>query len=220
LEIIKELDPNDVGCIEYDQMKLLLVYSLYPDSPNSLSSSFKKINVKYLNIQEAISDIGKSEVRLHIYDLPNLKDVNDYTMSSLKLGAFHTGIEVYGYEWSFANNSGIFSCDAGQSPIGTFRATVELGRTSYLDNDMVINYLVSIKENWASDSYDIITHNCNHFCNELALELVKRKLPKSVMRLVKFAKMFKGIIPTTLLIPEGQYDDENGNDMDDEEKKI
>eukprot|EP01129_Flabellula_baltica_P014825 TRINITY_DN721_c0_g1_i2.p1 TRINITY_DN721_c0_g1~~TRINITY_DN721_c0_g1_i2.p1 ORF type:complete len:319 (-),score=77.66 TRINITY_DN721_c0_g1_i2:47-1003(-) len=191
-------------------MKILFAYSLLPSPGITLSPSLSEI-VVHTTVQDAISDFNtklQEPVFLHIYDLPGLGNVNNYSMT-LGMGAFHTGIEVFGNEWSFADPIGIFSCDPKDSPIGQYRATIELGETHFKSHDAVLQYLERIKEDWDSGTYHLISKNCNHFCNTLSLELVQKKLPKSVMRLGKFAKRFKGIIPTSVLTPKIAQEEEN-----------
>ncbi|XP_044959447.1 uncharacterized protein LOC123410568 [Hordeum vulgare subsp. vulgare] len=100
-------------------------------------------------------------------------------------GIFHTAIQVYGdEEWSFGyceNGSGVFSCPPGKNPMYTFRESIVLGKTSC--SLLMVNRIArDLSREWPGASYELLSRNCNHFCNEFCDKLGVPKLPGWVNR--------------------------------------
>ncbi|KAM0885092.1 hypothetical protein ACQ4PT_030559 [Festuca glaucescens] len=100
-------------------------------------------------------------------------------------GIFHTAIQVYGdEEWSFGyceHGSGVFSCPPCKNPMYTFRESIVLGKTSC--SMLMVNHVVrELSWEWPGSSYEILSRNCNHFCNEFCDKLDVPKLPGWVNR--------------------------------------
>uniref|UniRef100_A0A453QC23 PPPDE domain-containing protein n=1 Tax=Aegilops tauschii subsp. strangulata TaxID=200361 RepID=A0A453QC23_AEGTS len=95
-------------------------------------------------------------------------------------GIFHTAIQVYGNEeWSFGyceNGSGVFSCPPAKNPMYTFRESIVLGKTSC--SPRTVNQIArELSREWPGASYELLSRNCNHFCNEFCDKLGVPKLP-------------------------------------------
>ncbi|EMS56568.1 hypothetical protein TRIUR3_04780 [Triticum urartu] len=100
-------------------------------------------------------------------------------------GIFHTAIQVYGNEeWSFGyceNGSGVFSCPPAKNPMYTFRESIVLGKTSC--SPRTVNQIArELSREWPGASYELLSRNCNHFCNEFCDKLGVPKLPGWVNR--------------------------------------
>jgi hypothetical protein len=63
------------------------------------------------------------KVFLNVYDL---SPANDWT-HPIGMGAYHSGVEVYGAEWSFGSGGGVFSCTPREAGGAKFREQVLLG---------------------------------------------------------------------------------------------
>ncbi|KAL0913228.1 hypothetical protein M5K25_016672 [Dendrobium thyrsiflorum] len=135
------------------------------------------------------------EVVLHVYDVTNsgsektnntIMQVNRIFKDRIGLGGiFHSAIQVYGdEEWSFGfceNGPGVFNCPSGKNPMYTYRERIVLGETS-CSLLKVKQILRELSREWPGDSYDLLSRNCNHFCDVFCERLDVPKLPAWVNR--------------------------------------
>ncbi|KAL4363219.1 hypothetical protein GQ457_04G013170 [Hibiscus cannabinus] len=136
-----------------------------------------------------------TEVRLHIYDVTNsgsdktnttILQINKIFKDGIGLGGiFHSAVQVYGEEeWSFGfceHGSGVFNCPSGKNPMYTYRESMVLGRTNF-SKFKVNQILQELSGEWPGNSYDLLSKNCNHFCDEFCERLGVQKLPGWVNR--------------------------------------
>jgi len=92
----------------------------------------------------------------------------------------HTGIVVYGNEYFFGG--GIQHLPVGRTPYGTPIRTIELG-LSHVPKDVFEMYLEEISPRYTAESYNLLTHNCNNFSNEVAQFLVGKGIPDYILQL-------------------------------------
>ncbi|KAL2334768.1 hypothetical protein Fmac_015981 [Flemingia macrophylla] len=90
---------------------------------------------------------------------------------------------VYGEdEWSFGfceQGTGVFSCPSGKNPMYTYREAVVLGKTN--SSIFKVNQILrELSREWPGSSYDLLSKNCNHFCDEFCERLGVQKLPASM----------------------------------------
>lgn len=92
-------------------------------------------------------------------------------------------LQVFGdEEWSFGyceEGSGVFSCPSGRNPMYTYRECVVLGKTN-LSISKVNQLLRELSREWPGESYDLLSKNCNHFCDELCERVGVPKLPGNI----------------------------------------
>ncbi|KAH7302023.1 hypothetical protein KP509_23G052800 [Ceratopteris richardii] len=62
-----------------------------------------------------------------------------------------------------------------------YRETLSLGQTE-LPRSEVEKKLTVLASEWQGSSYDLLSRNCNHFCNDFATELGVEKIPGWVNR--------------------------------------
>lgn len=82
-------------------------------------------------------------------------------------------------EWSFGysgSGSGVFSCAHKGNPSYSYRETISLGQTS-LSRLKVTQVLFELGREWPGNSYDLLSRNCNHFCDAFCERLGVRRLP-------------------------------------------
>lgn len=142
-----------------------------------------------------LDKIEMTEVKLHIYDVTNsdsdktnntIVQINKIFKDRIGLGGiFHSAIQVFGdEEWSFGyceEGSGVFSCPSGKNPMYTYRECVVLGKTN-LSISKFNQILRELSREWPGESYDLLSKNCNHFCDELCERVGVPKLPGWVNR--------------------------------------
>ncbi|KAL9255355.1 DeSI-like protein [Drosera capensis] len=134
-----------------------------------------------------------TEVILHIYDVTNsgsektnntILQINKIFKDRIGLGGiFHSAV-YENDEWSFGyceQGSGVFSCPSGQNPMYTYREKLVLGKTN-LTIFKVNQILRELSREWPGSSYDLLSKNCNHFCDEFCDKLGVPKLPGWVNR--------------------------------------
>lgn len=137
----------------------------------------------------------KMEVTLHVYDVTNsgsektnntILQINKIFKDGIGLGGiFHSAVQIYGEEeWSFGfceEGTGVFSCPSGKNPMYTYRESIILGNTN-CSPSKVNQILRELCREWPGNSYDLLSKNCNHFCDELCERLGVQKLPAWVNR--------------------------------------
>ncbi|RDX60969.1 DeSI-like protein, partial [Mucuna pruriens] len=135
-----------------------------------------------------------AKVMLHIYDVANGSEKTNKTIVRINNilyglglgGIFHSAVQVYGDdEWSFGfseeEDSGVFRSPAGKNTMYKYRKSLVLGKTN-LNFFEVRQILRELSREWSGDSYDLLSKNCNHFCDELCARLGVPKLPGWVNR--------------------------------------
>ncbi|CAN6192144.1 unnamed protein product [Urochloa humidicola] len=132
------------------------------------------------------------EVVAHVYDVANagtdntVLHINRFFKDAIGLGGiFHTAIQVYGdEEWSFGyceRGTGVFSCPPCKNPMYTYRESIVLGKTNCCI--LKVNQILrELSWEWPGQSYELLSRNCNHFCNTFCEKLEVPKLPGWVNR--------------------------------------
>ncbi len=160
-------------------------------------------------------------VYLNVYDL---HDSNKYT-HAIGLGAFHTGIELNGNEYTFAGGAGIFAMTPKVAPGAVFRESIVLGTLTdaprALSRALDVlrprfgpdDYSVRLGGGCASSQSHLIhpptqhTHtrhtqlvscNCNHFSSALSMELLGKPIPGYLNRLASFGSFFSCFLPADM----------------------
>lgn len=121
-------------------------------------------------------------VTLNVYDLSQglARQLSTSFLGKAIEGIWHTGIVVYGNEYYFGG--GIQHSPAGSTPYGTPLRVVELGVT-HVPKDVFEIYLQEISPRYTAETYSLLTHNCNNFCNEIAQFLVGTTIPEYILKL-------------------------------------
>jgi hypothetical protein len=121
--------------------------------------------------------------------------LNAYQMSEQNpslpgFGVWHTGIEVYGVEYTFGKResslSGISAMKPRSAPGVIYKESVEVGRTK-LSAREVRDLVTTLGSTFAGDSYHVTGRNCNHFSEEFCQRLCGTGIPGWVNRAAKTA---------------------------------
>ncbi|XP_065571290.1 deubiquitinase DESI2-like [Artemia franciscana] len=163
------------------------------NQPNLCNFSFLNCfnqNTSSSHSEDEDPRMAQEPVILNVYDM---FWTNEYT-SSLGIGVFHSGVEVYGTEYAYGGHpfpfSGTFEIvprDAENlGPQFKFKESLHIGFTDFTDED-VKNIVESMSSDYRGDKYHLINRNCNHFCNELSKVLCGREIPSWVNRLASMS---------------------------------
>ncbi|XP_027344786.1 deSI-like protein At4g17486 isoform X1 [Abrus precatorius] len=140
---------------------------------------------------------GSVPVYLNVYDLT---PINGYAYW-FGLGVYHSGVQVYGVEFAFGaheySSTGIFEGEPKRCEGFTFRKTILIGKTSMGPGE-VRAVMEELASEYKGNAYNLITKNCNHFCNDACLRLTGNPIPSWVNRLARIGFLCNCVLPVTL----------------------
>ena len=99
---------------------------------------------------------------------------------------------VHGIEYAYGAHeypsTGIFEGEPKQCEGFTFRKSILIGKTD-LGPLEVRATMEELSEIYKGSSYNLITKNCNHFCDEICIKLTGNPIPSWVNRLARIGKL-------------------------------
>ncbi|KFD52341.1 hypothetical protein D918_08505 [Trichuris suis] len=130
--------------------------------------------------------MANEPVYLNVY---SMNWVNDY-LSSVGVGIYHSGIEVYGTEYCFGRHrlelSGIFEiepkCEEELGDDYKFKVSILQGYTDFTRQD-VLSIVQQMGNEYQGNRYHLMNKNCNHFTDALSKILCGKEIPGWVNRL-------------------------------------
>jgi hypothetical protein len=141
------------------------------------------------------SSLFRTPVILNVYDLihpdrfERFQKLNNYLLY-IGLGFFHSGVEIYGIEYSFGESNseetGVFSVAPKQTIGAIYRQSIVVGETAYSKRE-VEQIIRTIAVEYPGTSYSLLYNNCNHFSNDLCQRLCGKSIPKWINRLAFLA---------------------------------
>jgi len=149
-------------------------------------------------------DGPRPQVELTLYDLCTCCNQAAHLIG---VGVYHTGIVVEGLEYTYDNvaltsnsapgDTGVvahapYYDDSSRQKLLPFRSRVQLGRSrlSARASHALLRSLASV---WIADEYDLVEHNCHHWCFEAAAALGVAPPPPWVSRAAEILKFFSGL---------------------------
>ncbi|EOA18383.1 hypothetical protein CARUB_v10006919mg [Capsella rubella] len=140
---------------------------------------------------------GSVPVYLNVYDLTPM-NVYGYWLG---IGIYHSGLEVHGVEYGYGahekSSSGIFEVEPKKCPGFTFRKSILVGETEMRAKE-VRTFMEKLAEEYQGNKYNLITRNCNHFCNHVCLKLTQKSIPSWVNRLARIGFLCNCVLPACL----------------------
>mmetsp|Transcript_20566 Transcript_20566/g.39681 ORF Transcript_20566/g.39681 Transcript_20566/m.39681 type:complete len:359 (-) Transcript_20566:203-1279(-) len=126
-------------------------------------------------------------VSLNVYDLA---EQNQYA-HQLGLGAYHTGIEINGIEWSYGHaerGTGVYPCLPGSHPNAKIRERINITIKDTLTIEEVARCLDRLRPAFMGYRYHLLYLNCNHFTEAFYFELTNERAPSYINRLAQLAR--------------------------------
>eukprot|EP00929_Paragymnodinium_shiwhaense_P070428 TRINITY_DN35671_c0_g1_i1.p1 TRINITY_DN35671_c0_g1~~TRINITY_DN35671_c0_g1_i1.p1 ORF type:complete len:920 (+),score=223.87 TRINITY_DN35671_c0_g1_i1:108-2867(+) len=142
--------------------------------------------VSYLEFVAYCMGRRKEQVTLHYYDLSSgvAHSLTPLLFGKRLEGIWHTGIVVLGREYFYGG--GVFYHAPGVSSFGTPDKAVPLGYTLREQEELERHIILVLKEQFNPETYDVMTKNCNHFTDAVALQLLNRHIPDEVLSQPEF----------------------------------
>lgn len=160
---------------------------------------------------------GTVPVYLNVYDLT---PINGYAYW-LGLGIYHSGVQVHGVEYAFGahehSTTGIFEVEPKHCPGFTFRKSILIARSD-LGPKEVRALMEKLAEEYPGNSYNLISRNCNHFCNDVCLRLAGKQIPSWVNRLARLGLFCNCVLPAG--VNEAKVGHVRAEDKNLEKKKL
>ncbi|CAI9773675.1 unnamed protein product [Fraxinus pennsylvanica] len=131
---------------------------------------------------------GSVPVYLNVYDLTS---INGYAYW-LGLGVYHSGIQVHAVEYAFgaheSSTTGIFEGEPKHCEGFIFRKSILMGWTDMTPGE-VRGVMEEFAQKYRGNAYNLITKNCNHFCNDACIKLTGNSIPSWVNRLARIVNL-------------------------------
>lgn len=132
----------------------------------------------------AMASVPPFEVELYVYDISKgLARTMSLALIGHQIdGIWHTGVVVYGREY-FYGVQGIHQCPPGGTVLGQPNQIIHLGTTE-ITKDIFLQHLHDLGQSaFRATLYDLFTHNCNNFSNEVANFLISEGIPGFILDL-------------------------------------
>ncbi|GMN49914.1 hypothetical protein TIFTF001_019074 [Ficus carica] len=134
--------------------------------------------------------------------------------------------QFHGVEYAFGaheySTTGIFEGEPKQCDGFTFRKTILIGKTD-MEAAQVRAVMEELAEEYKGNAYNLITKNCNHFCNDACIRLTGNPIPSWVNRLARIGFICNCVLPVTLnstKVRHHRIEDNNKKPFEGEKKQL
>lgn len=93
-------------------------------------------------------------------------------------GIWHTGVVAFGREYWYGGE--VFESVPGTTPFGKPKYKNYLGRTLYNKGELADKIRYHLAGEYSPQAYDVLSHNCNHFSDDVAMFLCHEHIPDEV----------------------------------------
>lgn len=161
------------------------------------SSSNGSVN-KNVNSSTNSSGTGsRSAVYLRVYDISGgaAKIWSPIVLGRKVDGVWHSGVEVFGYEYFYGGGIVKMLPDNVEDTFGISPTRIHhLGYTTMMRNQFE-KHLIAVMPMFSREVYDLVNWNCNHFSEHATRHLVDRGIPSYILDLPhEICKTFMGKI--------------------------
>jgi len=123
----------------------------------------------------------RERVLVRVYDLGTTFVTRWHNEVTTNYGAFHTGVEVYGREWSFGMtfdniSTGVTSNLPCKNTDHVFRETLSMGYTTLSEKQVKV-VIEEMRRIWKGHTYNVLSRNCHNFSDTLCQKLGVARLP-------------------------------------------
>jgi len=152
------------------------------EDPFFVRASSSRNNAMSASTSGGNKRVYKERVLVRVYDLGRTFVTRWHNQVTKSYGAFHTGVEVYGREWSFGMtfdeySTGVTWNAPGQNPDHSFRETLFMGYTDLSEKE-VLKLVERLKVEWKGCSYNVLSRNCHCFSDTFCRMLGADPLPR------------------------------------------
>lgn len=153
------------------------------DQKNLSDSEVSRQEACSLNYFEFVGELvgrQKHEVWLYQYDISGglASWAAPVALMQPVEGIWHTGIVVFGREYWYGGQC--FESKPEMTPFGTPMKRIRLGATLCTRSELWDKMNMELCREYTRDAYDVLTHNCNHFSDEVAMFLLNTHIPDEV----------------------------------------
>ncbi|XP_064394250.1 desumoylating isopeptidase 1-like [Halichondria panicea] len=153
--------------------------------------------------------MATNKVQVYIYDLSRglAAQLSPLFLGKQINGIWHTGVVVYGMEY-FYGGLGIEFCPPGGTIMGPPNKVEDLGETG-IPQEIFMEYLFELQDQFQPEKYNLLEHNCNTFSNEIAQFLTGKTIPDYITNLpaevmsTPFGAQLKPFLETMFSGPNG-----------------
>ncbi|GJP54347.1 hypothetical protein CLOM_g13447 [Closterium sp. NIES-68] len=129
-----------------------------------------------------MDEASSHSVVLHVYDLSHglARQLSQTLLGTAIDAVYHTGVVAYGTEYWFG--AGVQRGVPGRTYFGPPMEAIRLGSTE-VPRDLFEQFLADVSARYSPQRYSLLSHNCNHFSDDVAHFLLGRGIPSRILDL-------------------------------------
>jgi len=99
---------------------------------------------------------------------------------------WHSGLVAHGYEYWYGGH--VHRCKPGKTPFGVPSITMALGCTLWSQQELIDAIEEKLFSRFTVEGYDVLSLNCNDFCDALSMLLIEQHIPDTIGRQAEHAQ--------------------------------